>query len=117
MLSLIKSSKPYTLFNKLCLPAKIYVILTLITTFVVYYQNYNDRNKYCIGIFTTKSICDNRLFFVCKFLYLVFWTFVLQKLCSKGYTAISWLILLLPLVLMFVLMGFLFIFMMKYKHM
>jgi hypothetical protein len=100
-------------FNKLCAPAQLYLVISLMSIFGMLYQNYDNPQQYCVGLYKTKSICDNRVYFALKFLYVVVWLFILQKLCSKGYKTISWLIVLLPIIGMFILIGLLFIFLMK----
>ena len=40
-----------------------------------------------------------------KFLVMIIFTLVLNILCKKGYKQISWLLVLLPLVAMFILIG------------
>jgi hypothetical protein len=38
-----------------------------------------------------------------KILYVVFWTFILNALCSYGYYKLSWFLLLLPFILFFIM--------------
>jgi hypothetical protein len=38
-----------------------------------------------------------------KILYVVFWTFILNALCSYGYYQLSWFLLLLPFILFFIM--------------
>ena len=100
-------------FNSLCPPAQLYLVISIISVFSMLYQNYSNPQEYCVGLYKTKSICDNRVYFACKFVYIALWVFILQKLCSKGYKTISWIIVLLPIIGMFILIGLLFIFLMK----
>jgi hypothetical protein len=65
-------------FSKLCTPAKIYFGIAVIATI--------------ISLF-------NRGSFLVEFMKMVFafiWTFVLGWLCDKGYSSISWFLVLLP---------------------
>ena len=41
--------KPMSLFNQLCTPAKIYLVLSIISVTSMFYQNYSDPKKYCVG--------------------------------------------------------------------
>lgn len=100
-------------FNGLCSPAQLYLIISILSITSLFYQNYNDPEHYCIGIYKTKSLCNNKFYFLFKFLYIVIWLFILQKLCSKGYTTVSWLLVLLPILGMFIIIGLLVIFLMK----
>lgn len=103
----------WNLFNGLCAPAQLYLVISLISVLAMLYQNFNNPQQYCVGLYKTKSLCDNRVYFVFKFLYIALWVFILQKLCSNGYKTISWIIVLLPIIGMFILIGLLFIFLMK----
>lgn len=69
-------------FSKLCTPAKIYFAIAVIAAI--------------IGLFNGLSV-------MAAFWNLVFafiWTFVLGWLCGKGYTYISWVLVLLPYIIM-----------------
>ena len=93
---------PFHLFKKLCLPAQIYFVLSFISITSLFYQNYSDPHKYCVGLFSAKTKCNNKVYFLFKLIYIVFWTYILQLLCKKGYKSISWLLLLLPFLFMFI---------------
>ena len=68
-------------FSKLCTPAKIYFGIAVIAS--------------VIGLFSGVSI-------IAIFMKLVFafiWTYVLGWLCKKGFTSISWFLVLLPYII------------------
>jgi hypothetical protein len=104
---------PFKFFNGLCAPAQLYFVLSLLSLLTLFYQNYSNPNKYCVGIFETKTDCNNRVFFAFKILYIAIWLFILQKLCSNGYSTISWILVLLPIVAMFIIIGLILIVLMK----
>ena len=90
--------------KSLCTPAKVYFLLSCLSIFVLIVQNLGNSTKYCVGNFTCKV--SNTLFvFIAKALYVLFWTFILQKLCDFKYKKLAWVILLFPLILMFVTIG------------
>lgn len=93
-------------FKNLCQPAYIYLTLSLISLAIIIAQNYcnNKKNKYCVGMFecTVKSIFP---IFLVKIVYIIFWTFILDLLCKNGYTKLSWLIILFPFIMFFILIG------------
>lgn len=69
-------------FSKLCTPAKIYFGIAVIAAIV--------------SLFSGSSV-------MLAFMNLVFafiWTYVLGWLCNKGYTSISWFLVLLPYIIM-----------------
>lgn len=101
------------MFNTLCLPAQVYLVLSLFSLFVLFYQNMSNPYEYCIGLFKANTPCNNKVYFMFKIIYIVIWVFILQKLCSTGYSTISWIIVLLPILGMFILTGLLLLFLLK----
>jgi len=69
-------------FSKLCTPAKIYFAIAVIAT--------------VFGLFNGMSI----MFAFWKLVFAFIWTYVLGWLCKKGYTSISWFLVLLPYIIM-----------------
>jgi len=92
-------------FDSLCTPAQIYLGISLITFFGIFLQNYRMNNTYTIGTYTTHLQHSSIMYFIFKFIYILSWTFILQKLCKSGYKNISWLLVLLPYMLLFVVIG------------
>ena len=90
--------------NKLCLPAQLYLAISAFSILGLLFQNIGMQNKYCIGQLSTELPCSNMVVFIGKILYVLVWTWILQKLCKKGYKSISWLIVLFPYVLMFLVL-------------
>ena len=88
---------------KLCTPAYLYLVLSAIGIILIAFQNYGTSpNLYCVGnvkcpVQTTTPI------FIMKILYVVFWTFILNALCSYGYYKLSWFLLLIPFILFFIM--------------
>jgi hypothetical protein len=69
-------------FDSLCDPAKLYISLVLIS---VVFSLYN-------GLQVMSAIV--------QVLFALFWTFVLNWICQKGYKGVSWFLVLLPFILM-----------------
>jgi len=68
-------------FSKLCTPARIYFAIAVLA--VVY------------SLFSGASI----IFAFWKLFFAFIWTYILSWLCSKGYTSISWFLVLLPYII------------------
>jgi hypothetical protein len=85
----------------LCTPAFIYILLSSIGIIIIAYQNYGNQNLYCVGNVNC-PVESTTPVFIAKILYVLFWTFVLNTLCSYGYYKLSWFILLLPFILFFI---------------
>jgi hypothetical protein len=99
-----------TKFNllKLCTPATIYFVISLLGLILLGVSNLGDEERLCIGNYDCK-VQSNTLVFVLNAIYILFWTFILDLMCKNGYTSISWFILLIPFVIYFILLGMLFV--------
>jgi len=91
-------------FKNLCSPAFIYLFISVLIFIIIAIQNFGNTTKYCLGAFECE-IPNTFLLFVFKALYILFWTFILNSLCKAGYKEISWLLVILPLLLLFVILG------------
>jgi len=68
-------------FNKICLPAKIYFAIAVIASI--------------IALLSGVRI----IIIVMKLVFAFIWTFVLGWLCDKGFSTLSWFLVLLPYIL------------------
>ncbi len=96
---------PKTL-KDLCTPASLYFIISMIGLVIVMFQNLSNSHSYNVGSFSCR-VPNTFLVFVVKFIYIVFWTYVLNLICKDGHVGISWLLVLLPFILLFVMIGLL----------
>jgi len=69
-------------FSKLCTPAKIYFAIAVIATI--------------FALFNGATL----MFAFMKLVFAFIWTFILGWLCDKGYSSISWFLVLLPYIIM-----------------
>lgn len=73
-------------FNKLCTPAKVYFAIAVIAA--------------VFSLLNGLPIMAA----VWRLIFAFIWTFILGWLCKKGYTSISWFLVLLPYIIMFLAM-------------
>ena len=73
---------------KICPPAMLYLILALIG-FVYAVANHGQNYQMTL---------------IAKLAFILIWTYLLNLLCQKGYTTVSWILVLLPIVLMIVIL-------------
>jgi len=90
----------------LCTPAFVYAVLSSIGIIMIAYQNYGNSNLYCVGNVTC-PVQSTTPIFIAKILYVIFWTFIFNTLCSYGYYKLSWFIILLPFILFFIIVSIL----------
>lgn len=91
-------------FKNLCPPALLYLVISLIAMVVIAFQNYGNESIYCLGAFSC-NVSSVYLIFIIKIIYVIFWTWVLNLICRAGAPIISWLLVLFPIILFFVLIG------------
>ena len=99
------SDFPKTL-KDLCTPAMIYFVISIISLVMILFQNLGNSDSYCVGSFSCR-VPNTTLVFVVKLIYVLFWTYVLNLICKDGHTTLSWLLVLLPWILLFVMIGIL----------
>ena len=93
-----------TKLSELCSPASIYFIISVIGLAIVAIQNMGNSSLYNLGSFSC-SVPSTILVFIVKFIYVVFWTWILNLICKDGYNNLAWLLVLFPFILLFVILG------------
>jgi len=88
----------------LCTPAFLYFILSMIGLIAVIFQNLGNKNVYNLGSFSAK-VPNTTLVFIVKFIYILFWTWILNLICKDGHSGVAWFLVLIPFILLFVIMG------------
>lgn len=76
-------------YNSLCFPSKIYTILALIGLLISIVSFFNSSSPTLLLLFGI----------LLRIIFYLFWTWVLDSLCKKGYTTASWILLALPYIL------------------
>jgi hypothetical protein len=94
--------------KELCTPASLYFVISMIALFILFIQNIGYSNSYHVGSFSCR-VPSTIFVFVVKLIYILFWTYVLNLICKDGHVGISWLLVLLPWLLLFVIIGLLMI--------
>jgi hypothetical protein len=70
-------------FNKLCTPARLYFAFSVLSCIIMLFSRMP-----LLAVFS-------------KLVFAFLWTFVLGWLCKKGYESISWFLVLLPFIMIF----------------
>ena len=76
--------------KNICAPALLYLILGILSIFILIQKN-----------------IDNTSIFV-KFFFIIIWTWFLNFLCKNGYETVSWILVLLPFIVLIIFLLFLF---------
>jgi hypothetical protein len=70
---------------KICMPALVYLILSVISLLMMIFNDF-------------KLVAT-----LIKIIFIVVWTWILNLICSAGYEWLSWVLVLLPFVIMLIL--------------
>ena len=87
--------------KNLCMPAMAYLALSIMTIFIMMFQNLGDPASYCIGRYSC-NVSDVNMLFLMKIVYVLFWTWIINIMCRDGFEGIAWVLVMLPYLLMFV---------------
>jgi hypothetical protein len=90
--------------NQLCTPSYIYFIISVIGLALAAMQNIGNSQLYCLGSFSCQ-VPSTIAIFIFKLVYILFWTWVLNLMCKDGEETIAWLLVMLPFILLFVILG------------
>lgn len=95
--------------DKICTPAQIYLIISVILLILSYFGmtaisqqlTLNQSGHPALHSLNFTYQKDTRTSYVVQAVLIVLWTWLLSYLCNKGYSQLSWFLVLLPWVLMF----------------
>lgn len=85
-------------FTNLCPPALLYLVISGFTLLMVAFQNLGNNNLLTIGNYNSK-VQNTTLVLIVDVFCILFWTWVLNIICKSGYKWVSWLLVLLPFIL------------------
>jgi hypothetical protein len=92
--------------NGLCPPAMFYLLLSTAAIIMIALQNRWSGAHYCVGtqFCNSPQSLTTGIFFI-KILYVLVWTWILNIICKNAGEMVSWVLALIPLVLMFIFMA------------
>ena len=85
--------------RNICTPALVYLAISFFSVFFLLLQYSYGNTLIDIGL-TPYTVA---IIFTIKILYVLFWTWLLNLICRSGYGTVSWVLVLLPFVLFFLL--------------
>jgi hypothetical protein len=87
----------------MCTPALVYLVISFMALMMSWVQNHQNTNVYCAGHISC-PVQNTTYVFVLKILWFLFWTWILNVLCAKGYTTVAWVLVAIPFMVFFTLM-------------
>lgn len=94
--------------KSLCTPSYLYFVISMIALAIMALQNYGNSNIYCLGEYSC-GVSSTFIVFLIKLAYILLWTWILDLICVAGVPSLSWFLVLLPFILMFLLIALMFI--------
>jgi hypothetical protein len=94
--------------KNLCTPSYVYLVISMIALGFMGFQNFGNANMYCLGTYSC-GVYSTIMVFLIKFVYILFWTWILNLMCRAGAGSLAWFFVLFPFILMFILIGMLFV--------
>ncbi len=90
--------------KELCSPALFYFALSMLGLIMIAFQNFNNEHMYALGNYSC-AVPSITVVLILKLVYILFWTWILNLMCKDGHSGLSWLLVLFPFILMFVIIG------------
>lgn len=84
----------------LCSPALFYFVISMVMLIICGFQNMGNRYIYRMGSMSAR-VSSTLFVFIVKFIYILFWTWILNLICGSGHPGIAWFLVLIPFILMF----------------
>jgi fatty acid desaturase len=84
----------------LCSPALFYFVISMVMLIICGFQNMGNRYIYSMGSMSAR-VSSTLFVFIVKFIYILFWTWILNLICGSGHPGIAWFLVLIPFILMF----------------
>jgi hypothetical protein len=91
--------------RSLCTPAFIFFVISILSMFVMIFENIENTNTYCLGNVSC-NVANTSMIFIVKIVVIIVWTWLLDILCGRGYEKVAWFILLFPYILLMLVILF-----------
>jgi hypothetical protein len=91
--------------QSLCTPALIFFIISVLSLFLMIFDNVENTTAYCLGNIKC-NVPNTAMVFIVEIVILIVWTWLLNLICSRGHPNIAWFILLFPYILLFTVVLF-----------
>lgn len=93
-------NKVSDMLKKLCMPSYIYFIFSMIILAIAVIFLFSGVNIFCEGSGCTNGTIITMI--LIKFVFILFWTWLLNIICKGGASFFAWLLVLFPFILIFV---------------
>ena len=90
--------------KRLCTPAYLYFVISMIGLIILVITNLGNKTKFNLGLFSL-NVPSVLFVFILQFIYILFWSWILNLICKDGHSGVSWFLVLLPFILYFALLA------------
>ena len=90
--------KATTMLNKLCMPAYLYFVISIVFFICALVVNIAETTQYKLGTMVFSGV-NTALIFVLKLVFILIVTWVLNFVCCAGYTNVAWVLFFLPYII------------------
>lgn len=86
-----------------CTPALTYLVISFVALLVSLVQNRQNSTVYSVG-HVSAPVQNTAYVYILKIMWFLFWAWILNLLCTKGYTTVAWVLVAIPFLVFFTLM-------------
>ena len=90
--------------KELCTPAFLYFVVSMVSLIVMVLGNLGNTSKFNLGFFSV-YVPNVTFVFIVQFIYILFWTWILNLICRDNRKGFAWFLVLIPFILSFLLLG------------
>ena len=87
----------------MCTPAMVYLAISFVALLVSLMQNHQNTTVYSVG-HVSSPVQNTAYVFILKIMWFLFWAWILNLLCTKGYKTVAWVLVAIPFLVFFTLM-------------
>ena len=81
--------------KELCSPAAIYFIMAMLSYIIIVFQYMTSRRS---SLLLGSDKGETVIILLLKFIFILFWTWVLNLICKDGHKGIAWFLVLFPFI-------------------
>ena len=90
--------------KELCTPAFLYIAVSMVSLIVMVLGNLGNTSKFNLGFFSV-YVPNVTFVFIVQFIYILFWTWILNLICKDNRKGFAWFLVLIPFILSFLLLA------------
>jgi hypothetical protein len=92
--------------KELCTPAFFYFVISMVGLIVLVITNLGNTTKFNLGFFSV-NVPNVTFIFITQFIYILFWTWILNLICRDNRKGFAWFLVLIPFILSFIIIALL----------